>query len=353
MTLLASLVALFLALAPLNTHVLNGLDAGEATGPVLQLVTVDTTEIVDIQEWEVPFADTRPRDPYVAPDGSVWFVGQKADYVGRLDPSTGEFTRIDLPKGTGPHTVIVGDDGTAWIAGNMQAYIGKIAPGSEEVEVIQLPDPRATDPHTMDFTSDGDIWFTMQVSNRIGKLDVETNEIQIIEVPTASARPYGLVVDADDRPWIALLGTNKLATVDPATGELREVALPREGARPRRIDVTSEGGVWYVDYAEGYLGRYDPASDTFKEWLLPGGSGSRPYGMAVDSQDRVWVVETGSSPNMFVGFDPQSESFFSQTEVPSGGGTVRHMYFHEPSGAVWFGTDTNTIGRAQVIAQSM
>ena len=308
----------------------------------------DTTTTVDIREWEVPYADSRPRDPYVAPDGKVWCVGQKADYVATLDPQTGEFNRIDLEEGTGPHTVVVGSDGTAWIAGNMKAYIGKIAPGSSLVEKIELTDPRATDPHTMDFSSDGDLWFTLQVSNRIGRLDVETNEFQILPVETGSARPYGLVVDGNDRPWIALLGTNKLATVDPATMEVQEISLPRDGAHPRRIGVTSDGGVWYVDYAEGYLGRYDPATETFDEWQMPGGADARPYGMAVDADDRIWFVETGTSPNIFVGFDPATEQFFSRTEIPSGGGTIRHMYFHEPSGAVWFGTDTNMIGRALV-----
>lgn len=311
------------------------------------------TSTVDIKEWDVPYADSRPRDPYVGPDGRVWFVGQKSDYVAYLDPETGEFQKYDLDRGTGPHTVIVGDDGTVWIAGNLRAYIGKMEAGSNTIQKIEMPDPKSTDPHTMAFTSDGDIWFTLQVSNRIGKLDVETNEVDIVPVETGGARPYGLKVDENDRPWIALLGTNKLATVDPETMTLEEITLPREGAHPRRLGLTSDGGVWYVDYAEGFLGRYDPDTKQFEEWQMPGGSGSQPYGMAVDDQDRIWFVETGPSPNMFVGFDPATEEFFSRTEVPSGGGTIRHMYFHEPTGSVWFGADTNTIGRAKVSKPDM
>lgn len=78
---------------------------------------------------------------------------------------------------------------------------------------------------------------------------------------------------------------------------------------------------------------------------MPGGPDSRPYAMAVDAQDRIWAVETGVQPNRFVGFDPKSETFFGTTEVPSGGGTVRHMVFHAPTNTIWFGADTNTIGR--------
>ena len=46
--------------------------------------------------------------------------------------------------------------------------------------------------------------------------------------------------------------------------------------------------------------------------------------------------------------DPATGKFFSITPIlPSGGGTVRHMYYHPPTGDIWFGTDANTIGRAR------
>ena len=311
---------------------------------------VDTTT-VDINEWEVPYENSRPRDPYVGPDGLVWFVGQRSDYVASLDPETGEFERYELERGTGPHTVIVGDDGTVWVAGNQRAYIGKMDPATGVVEKIEMPDERATDPHTMAFTSDGDIWFTMQASNRIGYLDTATNEVRVVEVPSAGARPYGLKVDENDNAWIVLLATNKLATVDRESMAIEEFDLPREETRPRRIEITSDGNIWYVDYNEGYLGRFDPRTQGVEEWQMPGGASSAPYGTAADSNDMIWFVETGSNPNQFIGFDPSAEAFTASTTIPSGGGTVRHMYFHEPTGAVWFGTDTNTIGRAQVLAR--
>lgn len=112
--------------------------------------------------------------------------------------------------------------------------------------------------------------------------------------------------------------------------------------------ITSDDAIWYADYALGRLGRYSPEDKAFKEWALPSGSQSRPYGMAVDRDDRLWLVETGVSPNRFVGFDTASEEFISGTDIPSGGGTIRHMYYHEPSGEIWFGTDTNYVGRAKV-----
>ncbi|MEJ2502180.1 MAG: lyase, partial [Gemmatimonadota bacterium] len=95
---------------------------------------------LDIQEWDVPWPDTRPRDPYVGPDGHVWFVGQRADYAAVLDPETGEFERFDLPEGAGPHNLIVDDDGTVWYAGNRAVHIGKLDPATGEIERIVMPD---------------------------------------------------------------------------------------------------------------------------------------------------------------------------------------------------------------------
>ncbi|HEX6939183.1 MAG TPA: hypothetical protein VF158_07200 [Longimicrobiales bacterium] len=303
---------------------------------------------VEIVEWNVPWENTRPRDPYVDASHRVWFVGQRGDYVGALDPRSGEFWRHELDPGTGPHNLIVDTDGTIWYAGNRSGHIGKLDPRTGEITKFPMPDPAVRDPHTLTFDPNGDIWFTAQGANYVGKFEKRTGKIHLIRVPTERARPYGIAVDSKGRPWINLLGTNKLATVDPATLELREIEIPRPDARSRRIGITADDRIWYVDYAQGYLGRYDPATGEFDEWRIPAGERGRPYAMTVDDKGRAWFVETGVQPNRLVGFDPKTEEFFSITPIPSGGGTVRHMIFYAPSREIWFGTDANTIGKALV-----
>lgn len=320
--------------------------AREVAAPEKRAVVA--ADSVIITEWLVPWEESRPRDPYVAPDGRVWFVGQRSDYVAVFDPGTGEFNRFDLPAGAGPHNLIVDSTGIVWYAGNRAAHIGRLDPATGEIVQIATPDPPARDPHTLVFGPGGLIWFTVQGGNVVGRLETATGTIRLVEVPTPGARPYGIVVDSDGRPWVALFGTNKLATIDPQTMELEEIDLPREGARPRRLVLTSDGAVWYVDYAMGYLGRYRPDTGEFEEWEMPEGSSSRPYAMAVDEGDLIWAVETGVSPNRFVGFDPSSAQFFAATEIASGGGTVRHMYYDPRTRSIWFGTDTNYLGRAQL-----
>jgi virginiamycin B lyase len=301
-----------------------------------------------LDEWQVPWERSRPRDPYVAGDGRVWFVGQTADYAAVFDPATGDFRRYELGPGVGPHNLIVDRQGMVWFAGNRVGYIGRLDPRDGSITRFPMPDSSIRDPHTLVFDSRGDIWFTAQTGNAIGKLTVSTGEVRLVRVPTSRARPYGIVVDRGDRPWVVLFGTNKLATVDPRSFELTEHELPRPAARPRRIALTSDGAVWYGDYAGGMLGRFDPATRQFQEWPLPGGEGGRPYAMMSDDRDRVWVVETGAQPNVFVGFDARARRFVGSSPVPSGGGTVRHMYYDPRTQSIWFGTDTNYLGRARV-----
>ena len=308
---------------------------------------VSVNDDIDIREWRVPWDDTRPRDPYVDQQGRVWFCGQKGNYIAYLEPKTGEFKRYEILDGTHPHNLIVDDKGMVWYAGNRNAHIGTLNPDTGEITQYPMPEEAARDPHTLVFDQQGDIWFTVQGGNYIGKLMTKTGKVHLVQVPTSRSRPYGIKIDSNNRPWVVLFGTNKIATVDPKSMELEEFELPRPETRPRRMEITKDDKIWYVDYAKGYLGRLDPETREVKEWELPGGSGSRPYGTALDDQGRIWLVETGVQPNQFVGFNPATEEFFIRKVVPSGGGTIRYMYFHPSTKEIWFGADSNTIGRAR------
>ena len=299
---------------------------------------------LDIQEWEVPYEGPRSRDPWVGGDDTIWFVRQVTHYVGRLTPSTGEFKQYFLGEGAGPHTVI-SDNRGVWYAGNRDAHIGLLDPETGDIQRFVPPGEGRRDVHTMDFDSQGRIWFTEQGGNRIGRFDPDTEEFQMYDVPTQGARPYGIVVH-NDQPWAVLFGTHKLATID--NGELVEIDLPREEARPRRLAVSSQGHVYYGDYAGGYVGRYEPETGEIEEWRAPSAEQSKPYAVAMDGEDRFWIVETGVSPNVFVAFDTQTHTWSQSFAIPSRGEVVRHMVYEPKENAIWFGTDSNTIGIARI-----
>ena len=281
---------------------------------------------VQIQEYEVPTPKSRPHDPAVAPDGSLWYTGQGANKLGRLDPKSGEFKEYPLKTpNSGPHGLVADQGGNIWFTAISAGYVGKLNPKSGEIAEYRPDNGAKIDPHTPAFDHDGILWFTNEETNYVGRLDPKTGKMALAELPTPHAVPYGIVILPNNTPFFCEFGANKLASVDPHTMKIREYTLPAAGARPRRIALASDGTIYYTDYARGYLGHFDPATATLlREWMSPGGSASRPYGIAITDDGKVWYSESGVNPNTLVQFDPASEKF-SMKAIPSGGGVVRNM----------------------------
>ena len=158
---------------------------------VVPASAADPVNQVDIQEWTVPYGNSRPRDAYAASESEIWFVGQRGHYLARFDPATGIFTKRDLDDEPGLHHLIVGADGIVWYAGNRRGYIGRYDPRTDAIEQIAMPDAGSRDPHTLIF-DDGErhIWFTVQGDNFVGRLTVADRAVDLIPVPTSRARPY-------------------------------------------------------------------------------------------------------------------------------------------------------------------
>ncbi len=303
---------------------------------------------VEIREWTVPWPDTRPRDPSVAPDGKVWFVGQTGNYLARFDPARESFDRFDLPADTRPHTVVVDAEGQPWVAGNGNGTILRHGPDGALRQTYTVPTAAGIgtrDPHTFAFDGRGGLWFTMQQGNAIGHLDVATGAMRVVAVSTPQARPYGIVATPSGDAWAVLFGVARLARIQRADLGLTEVELPRPLTRPRRLGLDASGAVWYVDFAQGFLGRHDPATGMTQEWPTPSKL-SAPYAMTIDARGHPWLFETAPQPNLLWRFEPAKQTFADSTPVPGGAGVVRHMTFDARCACTWFGTDRNTLGRA-------
>ena len=286
-------------------------------------VVVPGSATVSIREWMLPTLGQRPHDPAPAPDGSIWWTGQWANVLGRLDPRTGSLREYALKTpDSNPHGLIADRAGNIWYTGISKRHVGKLDPLSGDVTEYPMPDTAARGPHTPIIDQKGNVWFTLQ-SGMVGRIVPATGEVKVVRTPTANTYPYGIAVNSAGVPWYVDFRGNRVGSVDPVTMEIREYNLPDSAARPRRIAITSDDAVWYTDHARGYLGRFDPKTGTVREWPSPGGRQSRPYGIAATGSI-VWYSESGVRPNTLVRFDPATEQFQTWT-IPSGGGIVRHM----------------------------
>ncbi|MGA8170201.1 MAG: hypothetical protein WB816_05130 [Methylocystis sp.] len=279
---------------------------------------------VEIREWPTPTRGTHPHDPLATSDGAIWYTGQKANLLGRLDPATGKVREFPLKEAdSGPHGLVADKAGAIWFTAQAKGYIGKLDPASGEARAYYPKVARPIDPHTPIFDKNGVLWFTAQRANLIGRLDPSTGEIVLISPPTKDSAPYGLVLGADNALYVAEFGANRIAQINPATLGIKEFTLPDEDARPRRIAATGDGFMWYTDFTRGRLGRLNPRDGAVVDWPSPGGAQSGPYAIAVLGDD-IWYVETGAEQNMLTRFDPKTKSF-ERWPIPSGGGVVRNM----------------------------
>jgi virginiamycin B lyase len=297
---------------------------------------------VSMKIYKAPTPGSRPHDPLAARDGSLWYSGQMANVLGRVDPKTGKVREYKLKTAhSGPHGLKEDADGNIWYTGNTSALIGKLDPKTGAVTEYPMPDPVAKDPHTLIFDKAGILWFTVQNANRIGRLDPKSGEIKLLTPPTPKSRPYGMALNSKGTVFVVQFGTNSVAAVDPATLQIKEYKLPDPGARPRRIAITSDDIVWYTDYQRGYLGRLDPTTGHVKEWLSPSGPKSAPYGIS-PIKDVIWYSESEAMPNTVVRFDPKTEKFQTWA-IPGGGNIVRNTDVTKEGNFVLANSLVNTV----------
>jgi virginiamycin B lyase len=278
----------------------------------------------EFTEWEVPTPASQPSDPLAASDGSIWYTGQTANLLGRLDPKTGEIKEYQLktPR-SGPYGIAEDGSGNIWYTANSTAQLGMLDPKTGKVSEYPISDPTARDPRTAVFDQKGNVWFTIQEGNKIGRLTPATGDFTLRPSPTPKSLPDGIAVNSKGVPFFAEFGANKVAAVDPATMAIREWTLPDPAARPRRLAVDPNDMIWFTDYARGYVGRLDPANGTVKEWASPGGTKSMPYAITAIGAD-LWYCESGVVPNTLVRFEPATERF-QIWNIPSGGGVVQNI----------------------------
>ena len=242
-----------------------------------------------------------------APNGPVYYTGQRNGTLGILDPATGRVEEVKLGARSAPHGVIVGPDGAPWITDGGLNAIVRVDPGTRAVKAWPLPAEAANaNLNTAAFDRRGRIWFTGQ-SGWYGRLDPAKDDMKVWRAPRGYG-PYGIATAPSGEVWYASLAGNHIARIDVETGVATPVdpPTPRQGAR--RVWPDAKGRLWVSYWNTGQVGMYDPAARSWREWKLPGDH-PQAYSVWVDEQDAVWLTDWSS--NAIVRFDPVTGRFES------------------------------------------
>ena len=72
-------------------------------GNVPKAVIIPGPVKVSFKEWTLPTVGSRPHDPLATRDGYLWYTGQYANVLGRVDTKTGKIQEFRPPTpGSGP-----------------------------------------------------------------------------------------------------------------------------------------------------------------------------------------------------------------------------------------------------------
>src|SRR5207302_626565 len=205
-----------------------------------------------------------------------------------------------------PHDPAVGADGIVWYTDQANSYIGRLDPATGKVTDYATPTP-VSGPHGIVVAPppDGGVWYTASFKGRLGRLDPATGAIKEYPLPAAATDPHTPLYHAG-KVWFTAQGANLYGVLDPATGEAKLfpvptprahpyglVASPRDGSRPYGIAVGTDGRIWYDESGTDDIVAFTPATERAETVKIPT-PGSVVRNMAVDStRARLWLALSG------------------------------------------------------------
>ena len=220
-----------------------------------------------ITEYDLPNPSTAPHDAEVDPDGMVWYVDFGQQYLGKLDPRTGEVTEYQVPEArpgnpTGTLAVKLDRDGNPWGGNMFQGSIFNLTVTPRSSGCGRFPmswssqrdrtapaSSRSTTRHPESSHVDGKVWLQNRSIAGVHRLDLATGEFESFEPFLNSTRSshnlYGIQPDSHNNLWFMDFANEHIGRIDAKTGEINLYETPtlrvRARAGARSIRKTASG----------------------------------------------------------------------------------------------------------------
>lgn len=295
-------------------------------------------------EYDVPpAAGMKPRsyhDPYIAPNGEVWFNDRANRSVLRIDPDARDLKKMILEEYQAPwpetsmHGITIDRSGRVYYADIAGGYLGELDRDTGTFTRYESTDDVDESMVQIVVDSKDNVWGGLISGNKLFRLDAGTRGVRMWDFPTPDTNPYGLIASRDDKLWAAGISVHKIIRFDPVTEQFTEYPTPTQPSAPRRLGEDRHGNIWWAEYTGGHLGSLDPATGEMKQYRYPLAF-SRGYD-AWPVGNLIWSTE--ATYETLVSFDPATESFVYYPlplSQPSGNPGVPKIEV-ENDGTIWF-----------------
>jgi streptogramin lyase len=304
---------------------------------------------VIITTYDLPRPEAMPHDAITTPDGHAWYSDFGHQFIGELDPQTGQVTDYAFPtlkpnEPKGFLEIESDPDGNVWGAGMYQGLIAKIDGKTKALSVYPLPREWQSNSTQESMVSpqfsnvDGKVWANNQDDHSILRLDIKTGKFENLgQVKTVGGQTivgYGISPDQHNNLYVLQFRGSEIGRIDAQTKELKIFKTPFPASRPRRGRIGADGNLWFAEFGANAIAMFDPKTETIEEWLLPI-KHSNPYDVVRNAKGDVW---TGSEyTDRVTRLDPVTGEFVDYLmpqEV-----NIRRVFFDDARNEFWIGAN--------------
>src|SRR5258708_1663244 len=191
-------------------------------------------------------------------------------------PAPGAVTEHRMPDTAArdPHTPIFDRDGILWFTVQAGNFVGRLDPKSGEVKLVPSPTPRSRPYGILVNLKNVPFWVEFG-SNKVASIDRDTMAIREYALPDPASRPRRIAITPDDAVWYTDYARPHLGRFNPATGLVDEWPSPG-GPKSQPYGMLADGEViWYSESGvkPNTLVRFDPRTQKFQSWIIPSGGG--------------------------------------------------------------------------------
>ena len=263
-------------------------------------------------------------------DGNVWLAYTSCCIV-KFDPRTGEQSVFE-GHGGGHGIAVDQTDGSVWYSGDVVRHLD---PETGLVDNWKSPGNSFLGSNTQIFDSKGNLWLSLLGAGALGKWERETDTVKYWDVPVMRSRPYGIVMDHNDKVWFADYHNNGVTRFDPDTEKFKHFNLikTQNVTAIRRLGADSKNMIWAgtwgnIAFNNSSLYKLNPETEEVTEY--PSGI---PYGAIynaeADNQDNIWIA-----PDNYVSKFDQTTNKFTHYPIPTRSDSLKTTITRD--GGVWF-----------------
>ncbi|HLQ89115.1 MAG TPA: carboxypeptidase regulatory-like domain-containing protein [Xanthobacteraceae bacterium] len=273
---------------------------------------------VVITEYDLPRPTIEPHD-VVIKDGTVWYTNFGEQFLGRLDPKTGQHTEYPVPtlKAGFPNGSLdlgIDKEGKLWLGMMYQASIAKFDPETEKFRLWQLPAERNKDNSqlnmvTMSHHVDGKVWINDAGVSTLFRLDLATEKweeldpLSILPGGRTNYSIYDVRADSQNNVYVTDFQRNYLVKVDAKTLKFTAYQTGTPFSRNRRGRLDEQDRFWFAQYRGNKVTMFDTKYEKVQEYPVPT-KHTHPYDVVTDKNGDAWTG--GMSTDRVVRLDPKS-----------------------------------------------